>query len=115
MSRNLLFELEVEMDRGPGGAVAGAVGDMYKIVADQRDIARWEVQPFGCGFANYADRAMLFVRFIAWSASVRQQKTTLEWEPWSDQCLEVTSLDDLPGAKESTLSADAGDPGRMAQ
>jgi len=101
MAKNLLFEFEVEM----------ADGRTYEVVADQRDIARWEVQPFGCGFAEYAARGMAFIRFLAWSASVRQQLTTDPWDAWTDQCLEVTSLEEIRG---SALPDDAGDPGRPA-
>jgi len=97
----MLFELDVEMEDG----------EKYVIVADQRDVARWEVQPFGWPVSKIEDKAgMSFFRFLAWSASVRQQKTKEPYETWSDRCIEVMPVDD----EESTTPDDAGDPGRTA-
>lgn len=98
----MLFELQVEMEGQPP----------YRVVADQRDVARWEVQAFGWPIVKIEENAsMLFFRFLAWSASTRQQITQVGWEPWSAACIEAMPLDD----EESDLPADASDPGRTGQ
>lgn len=95
----MLFEMNVEMDGG----------ETYTVVADQRDVARWEIQPFGWPISRLEDQmSMQFFRFLAWAASVRQQRTTDGWEAWSAKCVEVMPVED----EESELPADAGDPGR---
>lgn len=95
----MLFELTVELE--------GA--DPYVIVADQRDVARWEVQPFGWPVGQLNERvSMVFFRFLAWSASARQGRTKEAFDPWSDVCVEVMPVED----EESELPADAEDPGR---
>lgn len=95
----MLFEMNVEMDGG----------EAYTVVADQRDVARWEIQPFGWPISRLEDQmSMQFFRFLAWAASVRQQRTADGWEVWSAKCVEVMPVED----EESELPADAEDPGR---
>ena len=96
---SMLFELDVELEDGT----------RYAVVADQRDVARWEVQPFGWPVSQLEEKAsMSFFRFLGWAASVRQQKTTLAWDAWSALAVEVMPVDE----EESELPADAADPGR---
>ena len=98
---SLLFELYVEMEDGT----------TFSVVADQRDIARWEVQPFGGPFSGFEDKGMTGMRFLAWSAAFRQQLTTLKWEEFNDKCVEAIP----PGEEEEgEVPADAEDPGRPA-
>lgn len=97
----MLFELTVELE---GEAP-------YTLVADQRDIARWEVQSFGWPVSQLEDKAsMAFFRFLGWSASVRTQRTAEGYDAWSAKCLEVMPVED----EESELPADAADPGLTA-
>lgn len=97
---SMLFELTVEMD----GDTAGP----YVVIADQRDVARWEIQSFGWPIVKVEEQAsMQFFRFLAWAASVRQQKTQDGWDAWSARCVEVMPVDD----EESELPADVSDPG----
>lgn len=99
----LLFELEVEMEGQPP----------YMVVADQRDVARWEVQTFGWPIIKIEDEAsMIFFRFLAWAASTRQQLTTEGWEAWSAKCIEALPPED---EEESAIPADAADPGQTGQ
>jgi hypothetical protein len=99
----MLFELDVEMD--------GDEPERYTVVADQRDVARWEVQSFGWPVSQIEEKAsMAFFRFLAWSASVRQQKTTETWDAWTARCVEAMPVSD----EESELPADAEDPGQTA-
>lgn len=97
----MLFELEVEMDGQ----------EPYVVVADQRDIARWEVQSFGWPIVKMEEQVgMLFFRFLAWAASVRTQQTMASFDDWSAKCIEVMPVED----EESELPADAEDPGQTA-
>lgn len=97
----MLFELDVEMD--------GDNPEQYTVVADQRDVARWEIQSFGWPISQLEEKvSMQFFRFLAWAASVRQQKTMESWDAWTARCIEVMPVED----EESELPADAEDPGR---
>jgi hypothetical protein len=90
---NLLVQLEGEPEP-------------YPIVADQRDIAAWELEPFGCAVALSTHKIYSFTRYLAWHASKRINKTKLSWQKWSDVCVDVTSAD---------LEEDeSGDPGLSA-
>lgn len=95
------MELAVEMEDGT----------TFSVVADQRDIARWEVQPFGGPFSQFENKGMTGMRFLAWSAAFRQQLTTLKWEEFNDKCVEATPPED---EGEGTVAADAEDPGLPA-
>ncbi len=95
----MIFELAVEMDGQ----------EPFTVVADQRDVAKWEIQPFGWPAVKIEEEAsMVFFRFLAWSACVRQQRTQEGWDAWSAKCVEVLPVDD----EESALPADAEDPGQ---
>jgi hypothetical protein len=99
----LLFELSVDMEDS----------EPFQVVADQRDIAKWEVQPFGSPFNENAERTLkgvTFLRFIAWSAASRQQLTRLSWADFDARCVEVNPLDE----DKSAIPADADRPGRPA-
>lgn len=100
MSR-LRFEFVVEMDDG----------ETFQVVADQRDVARFEVQPFGFPFGTQveANLGMHTMRFLAWSAAYRQQATRLDWPAFNERCVEV-----LPPDEEAEAPADADHPGQPA-
>jgi hypothetical protein len=56
----------------------------HAIVADQSDVAEWEMQPF------YApERHTVAVRFFAYSALLREGKFKGSWEKFKKECLEV--------------------------
>lgn len=95
---SMLFEIAVELEGG----------ETYVVVADQRDIARWEVQPFGCPFSEFESRSMAFMRFLAWSAATRQQLTTLPWVEYDERLIEAIPVPD----EESAVANDAEDPGQ---
>jgi hypothetical protein len=100
---SLIFELDVEM--GDGGR--------HKVVADQRDIARWEVQPFGWPVVKIEESvSMTFFRFLGWSAMTRRQLTTLAWDAFNAECVEVLPLDDEDeeGQDEPDEREDPGQP-----
>jgi len=90
-------------------------GTTEQVVADQRDIARWEIQPFGCPFAEMqgGNRALLAMRWLAWHALHRMGRTTLGWDAWDGQCVEVMPPDDE--GTEDAPPAEEVDPGRPAR
>jgi hypothetical protein len=99
----LLFEFAVEMDDG----------ETFQVVADQRDVARFEVQPFGFPFGTEVEKnlGMGTMRFLAWSAAYRQQLTKLEWSAFDAQCVEAMPPDEDEVAEQP---ADASHPGQPA-
>ncbi|MCT2277992.1 hypothetical protein M3G91_10180 [Micromonospora chalcea] len=110
-------ELHVEMEDGT----------THDVVADQRDIARWEIQDFGCLFSEIESRSpMLALRWLAWSAMSRRGLTALPWPEFDEVCVEaadpggddesgeVAFVDPDPGQpvpSEETLSSSPGAPG----
>jgi hypothetical protein len=85
-------------------------GTKYTVTIDQRDIAAWERQPFGCSFAHANDRALVgFSRFVAWSALRRQGMIDkkMGWATFDDICLEVT---DVQTPKEAAEMPDPTEP-----
>lgn len=75
------------------------------VVVDQRDIAAWERQPFGCSFLVAREKALVnFLRFLSWNAMRRQKmiEPTMGWATFDDRCIEAS--DDTPedeaGAEE---------------
>lgn len=84
-------------------------GATYEVTADQRDVAHFEIQPFGAGWLEaVALRPFTFARFLSWSALKREKRITMTWDEWCDRCVNVDGAEDGEGgAKES-------DPGRPA-
>jgi hypothetical protein len=84
-------------------------GRVLQVVADQRDIARWEAH-------DGPDGRYTRVRFLAWSAMTRQGLTTASWQQFNEtDCVEVV---DPPGADteapDDDERLDPGRPGRSA-
>lgn len=97
---SLRFELDAEMEDGK----------TFSVVADQRDIAKFEIQPFGRTMvAMEDDIPMVFFRYLAWSAATRQQLTELKWEEFDAQCIEA-----LPPDEPKEAPADSEDPSNPA-
>lgn len=105
----VIFELDVEMEP----ALSGGESVRWRVVADQRDMARWEVQPFGGPLKDLEAVGMTAMRFLAWSASVRQRLFTGTFEQWSNLCIEAMPIDDEPEAGASDDGP--GDPGLPAR
>lgn len=87
-----LYEFDVEFDDGT----------VERVVADQRDVARWEGHP------QWApDRPFLRSRFMAWSALKRQGNTNVSWERFNERdCAEVRvpEIDEEDGEGEQSPS-----------
>lgn len=79
-------------------------GTDYEVVSDQRDIAKWEVQPFGTSWSEAPTRLFTYSRFRAWNASRRAKKTAETWDDWNELCVEVAAVEE----------AEAPDPGHSA-
>lgn len=63
------------------------------VTVDQRDIAAWERQPFGCSFSVARERALVnFLRFLAWNAMRRQGliDKSMGWASFDDKCIEAS-------------------------
>jgi hypothetical protein len=76
------------------------------VVVDQRDNARWEVQPF-----RDDDAPFLRIRFLAWSALTRQGQYAAPFERFNDvDCMFVGAPDD----DEEPEGEQGLDPGRPA-
>lgn len=96
---SMAIKLHVEMEDGL----------QFDVVADQRDFAKWEVQPFGRPFEQFEERAMTGLRFLAYSAAVRGGLTDLfKWDDFDAKCVEVMPPDD----EEEGADPLAGSPGR---
>lgn len=72
----LKFDLQVELEGG----------HVYTVVADQRDVARFETEDF------YTPRKHSFLRYVAWAASVRQGLTDFRWVDFNQVCVEVGDI-----------------------
>lgn len=59
-------------------------GDTWDVVADQRDLAEYELQEF-----YDVTRPVVTARYLGWRASMRQGKTKLSWPQFREKCLEV--------------------------
>lgn len=67
-------------------------GKTWEAIADQRDIAKWEVSPM---FGD--DRTHTMIRHLAWTASARQGKTDLKWGSFDAACVEAGDpVEDAP-------------------
>ncbi|HYH31092.1 MAG TPA: hypothetical protein VD903_11955 [Pseudonocardia sp.] len=78
------------------------------IESDQRDLAAFELQPFGAPFHEMHKVIFTSMRWLAWHAAKRAGLTKLAWEKWDATCVEVTDL-------ESEVPDDAADPGQRGR
>lgn len=89
------YSMVVEMEDGTTSTVE----------ADQRDVAAWEMQPFGTSGNDMGQRIHLAMRFMAWHCLKRTKQTKHAWDAFNEQCVEVH---DAGGGN------DAADPGQTA-
>lgn len=85
-------------------------GTQYTVDADQRDVAKWEMQPFGTSGNAMGERIHLAMRFMAWSALRRMGTMKLAWDEFSEQCVEVV---DAKGTGD--IEAETPDPTQKAR
>jgi len=86
-----------------------ADGSEFVAKSDQRDIAKWELEPFGCGFFEVWTKApFTFARYLAWSGSRRAKQHALSWTEWGDQCVDVEEEEDQQPADPGNPVASAG-------
>jgi hypothetical protein len=97
---SMMWTLEVEPEQG----------EAFSVVADQRDVARFEAEPFGWPITQIQERAgTMFWRYLAWTACRRTGKLRMTWEQWGDKIVDVTPAPGGDGAPD-----DAQDPGSPA-
>lgn len=96
----LIFPLHVELEDGT----------TFDVVADQRDLVRWERHPEGAAVGDES-KMMQMLRFLAWSVLQRTGETDLKWPQFDRQLVEAAPVDD----EEAGVPADAEDPGRPAR
>lgn len=86
-----------------------ADGTEHNIVADQRDLSEWEEEKFGTPFHQAQNKPVVFSRYLAWSAMVREglrEEGPADWKKFKRECKEV---------RENSASAgDQVDPGKAA-
>lgn len=89
-------------------------GRTLDVVADQRDVARWEVQPFGCAMSEWGARINTAYRFLAWSAATRGQLLAppMTWEQFDAACIEVADPPAGDGDQDDDGDQGAADPGQ---
>jgi hypothetical protein len=63
-------------------------GTAWEVTADQRDGAKWEMQPFCAD-----DRPTVRLRFLAFAASARMGRTSLSWPKFDAVCIAVSVTD----------------------
>ncbi|MFI6329857.1 hypothetical protein ACIBBG_16340 [Micromonospora chersina] len=106
---SILVEIRAEMEDGT----------LHDVVADQRDIARWEIQDFGCRFAAIHERMHLGLRWLAWSALGRRGQLPdvdgkpMTWDQFDAACVEARDQaddDEEPAPGEGFADADPGTP-----
>jgi hypothetical protein len=83
-------------------------GTEFDVIADQRDAARWEIQPFGGPLDQIRARLATFGRFMAWSAAARQELTSMTWDDFDRAAVEVNEVE------KPAPADDAEDPGQRA-
>lgn len=78
---SIKYPLTVEMEDGTD----------YKVTADQRDVAAWELQPSGTSGLDLHSRAYSAFRFLAWHALNRQEALPKgsTWAKFNRECVEV--------------------------
>lgn len=87
-------------------------GDTFEVTADQRDIAAFELEPFGVAFDQAASRPYTFARYLTWHAAKRRALTKLTWAEFSDQCVEIDFVDEEADADPGHPAASAGSPSK---
>jgi len=84
-------------------------GTEYKVVVDQRDIAAFELQPFGCSYTQVAaSRIMTFMRWTAWHALRRtgQIDRKTGWATFDEQCEYASDEEPAEEGSEDPTSRD---------
>jgi hypothetical protein len=81
-------------------------GTEHAIAADQRDLSRWEMEPFGTPFNEAQTKPVAFARYLAWSAMRRTKVFKGSWEAFQDECTEVR--------QDAAQAGDEVDPGKAA-
>ncbi len=87
-------------------------GTEHDVVIEQRDIAAWEREPFGCSFRHATDKAEVnFYRYVAWHALRRTGEIDKRtgWSSFDDICKEVVDKEVAPEIADPTEPDTSGE------
>lgn len=86
-------------------------GATWEVEADQRDLAAFELEPFGVPFYALGTRPFTAARWMAWHAGVRAKLTPLSWDEFCTACVEVEDItpEDVTEPDPTRTVASAGD------
>jgi hypothetical protein len=82
-------------------------GTEHQVVVDQRDFAKWEVQPF-----RDEETPHTKLRFLTWSAMSRQGLTSAKWPEFNERLLVDTGVPE-GDAQEDGEGEQGLDPGHV--
>lgn len=85
-------------------------GETWTVIADQRDVAKYELQEF---FAS--NRLNTMTRFLAWAAGSRQGKTELSWPKFNAACIEAGDPEKAAPELDPTQPDPSGDSSKTSQ
>ncbi len=84
-------------------------GRTFEIVVDQRDVAAFELEPFGSPFTQVAPRVMTFMRWTAWHALVRTKALSprvYTWPEFNVECVEVRDPEEAVSSEVDPTTPD---------
>lgn len=67
-------------------------GKTEEVSVGQRDVAKWEAEPFG-GSKAMEEKPLTFARYLAWSALRRTGGTIASWSAWDDTVDSVETVE----------------------
>lgn len=68
-------------------------GTEYDVIVHQREIARFEAQPFGVSFAKALEEGVFtLMRWTAWKVLWDRRDYKGSWDVFDQECLEVTDF-----------------------
>jgi hypothetical protein len=76
---SIRYSMEAEMEDGT----------VHQIDADQRDVAAWEIAPFGTSGNEMGQRIHLAMRYMAWHFLKRTKATKSTFDKFNEECVEV--------------------------
>lgn len=77
------------------------------VVADQRDLAAWEDEPFGTPYAESGRKGQMFTRYMGWHALNRTGRYKNTFKAFNRECMEVRG-----NAGDGAAQGEGVDPGQ---
>jgi hypothetical protein len=76
---SIRYSMEAEMEDGT----------VHTVEADQRDVAAWEIAPFGTSGNEMGARIHLAMRYMAWHCLKRTKVLKSTFDKFNEECVEV--------------------------